>query len=149
MTTATHRPADVALLVGAARAEAGRLERAARRAAVEVEAERQDGREVRASAVRIVKVLAEAARLEQLAADLDEGRLAVAGLTDRAAGATVHALIRDAAPTVDEQPVDEQPVDEPAPTAAAAPAAVLGADDEDEPTDDELADAMAALEAAR
>lgn len=170
---------EVADVVEALRADASRRQRAVTRAAAELEAEHRAGQvtDVRPSAVRIARALAQAARLEAVA-----GQLEAAYETARAAAVKASTNGRrpageppsssSPAPPADGTSDEDTPPDvdddrdaaDPATKAAekkagrrtvasaraeaarAADLALRYAEPEDEPTDDDLADALSTVD---
>lgn len=125
----------LATVIDALRREADRRQRVALTLATEVEADRRAGSDVRSSAVRIARFLADVAALTGVAADLEH--LAGNAGTDTEAAA---------APTTGEE-VDDTPVAGRLVTGTPgrAPARIRTAD-EPAPTEDDLAEALAALD---
>jgi hypothetical protein len=79
MTVAKYKPpTDVALLADAAAVEGARRGRVAGRLSLELREERVTGADIRTGAVRVADLNADAARLLELSAQLEEGKLVLA-----------------------------------------------------------------------
>lgn len=139
--TTTMRPPgddDVSLLVEVLQASADTRRRAATRAAVELEAERAASKDVRAGALRVTRLLAQAGRLEEVARELEAGRLRLVAIDPALAGAATPVTPLALVPP---PPAAEEP------TTVTAPAATPREPTEDE-ADAATRDAEAILEQA-